>query len=110
MSERDRVSFSGVMVVLWIRNLSLHLVANGGSSFMACSMTSSPPQIVNKAVRDTWHVSAKHTTHLEPQRSDQAPPDLNSVLHSTAKDRCRVDKRLRVGCKEPGSRDKPWEL
>lgn len=43
ISARDRVSFSGVIVVLWIKNLSLHFAANGGSSFIAWSMTGSPP-------------------------------------------------------------------
>ena len=33
------VSFSGVITVLWIRNLSLHLAFGGGSSFIACNMT-----------------------------------------------------------------------
>lgn len=38
-SCRSLVSFSGVMRVLWIRNLSLHLVDKGGSSFIGCSIT-----------------------------------------------------------------------
>ena len=33
------VSFSDVMSVLWIRNLSLHLAAVGGSSFLGCNIT-----------------------------------------------------------------------
>ena len=49
MSARYRVSFSGVMVVLLIKNPSLHLAANGGSSFMACSRTGSPPRNVNSS-------------------------------------------------------------
>lgn len=77
---------------------------------MACSMTSPPPHITNKVAEDVWRVSTGHATHLGPQRSDQAPPDLNLALHSTTKDHCRVDKRARVGNKGPGNGDGPLEL
>jgi hypothetical protein len=39
ISCSGRVSFSEVMSVLWIKNLSLHLAAVGGSSFKGCSIT-----------------------------------------------------------------------
>lgn len=39
MSCSGKVSFSGVMAVLWMRNLSLHFASSGGSSFIAWSMT-----------------------------------------------------------------------
>lgn len=39
MSASESCSLSGVMLVLWIRNLSLHLALSGGSSFIACSIT-----------------------------------------------------------------------
>ena len=86
MSERDSVSFSGVMVVLWIRNLSLHFAANGGSSFMACSMTSPAPHNVNSPVGHTWRVSTKRTTYHGPRHYDQVLPDLHSVSRSTTGD------------------------
>ena len=47
MSERDSVSSSGTIEVLWIKNLSWHLAASGGSSFMAIRKTRvSPPHNV----------------------------------------------------------------
>lgn len=41
ISLRGADSLSGVITVLWMRNLSLHLVLRGGSSFIACSITGS---------------------------------------------------------------------
>ena len=108
MSERDSVSFSGVMVVLWIRNLSLHFVANGGSSFMACSMTGSPPHTVDAPVRDTWRIWTNHATHLAPQRSDQAPPDPNLASHNTASDDMKLISTLASGAKEPKTGTDLW--
>jgi hypothetical protein len=96
-----------VMVVLWIRNLSLHFTANGGSSFMACSMTGSPPHIIGGPVRDTWRVSTKHTTHLVPRRSDQVLLDPNLVLHSTASGRTKSIST--VGCKGTENGNEPLE-
>lgn len=49
ISLREPVSFSGVISVLWMRNLSLHLVLRGGSSFIACSITDNV-----KVYCETW--------------------------------------------------------
>jgi len=67
MSARDRVSFSGVIVVLWIKNLSLHLAAKGGSSFMAWSITGSPPHNVSSSIgiHDTFQRSRRLTLDLD---------------------------------------------
>jgi hypothetical protein len=53
---------------------------------MACSMTSAPPHNTDRPVENVWRAPTKHTTDLGLQRSAQAPPDLNSAVHSTAKD------------------------
>lgn len=39
MSRKGMPSFSGEMIVLWIKNLSLHAADAGGSSLFASSVT-----------------------------------------------------------------------
>jgi len=41
ISASGKVSLSGVMIVLWMRNLSLHFMCFGGSSLRAWSITKS---------------------------------------------------------------------
>ena len=66
MSERDRVSFSSVIMVLWITSLSLHLVANVDSSFTA-RRTYSPPHGARSSVGmcDTFQQGAQLTSDID---------------------------------------------
>ncbi len=75
-------SFSGEMIVLWMRNLSLHFVLIGRSSFMACNITGQrDPFSIRNAVRPP------DPTYLQPQPSLLAPPSQSSALRSKARRR-----------------------
>ena len=80
MSCRGSVSFSEVIRVLWIKNLSLHLAAVGGSSFIGCSMTR-----FNCIRHKQWSkVVVSTSTHLQHQHSLLALFFQNLDGHSTA--------------------------
>lgn len=79
MSLRDAVSLS-LMSVLWMRNLSLHLVLSGGSSLIACNIT-----VADAENRDAGEVR-RWMTHLGLQPSLPARLAQNWAVRSTAED------------------------
>ena len=64
MSCRGNVSFSCVMMVLWIRNLSLHFAPSGGSSFIACNTTKA--LYIRPASTTRAHTDAPWTSTVSP--------------------------------------------
>lgn len=64
MSCRARFSLSGVMIVLWMRNLSLHFVFSGGSSLSACSITATRSPVSPQPCHPPWRQRAL-TRHID---------------------------------------------
>src|SRR5260221_12983112 len=90
MSANGNVSLSGVMMVVWMRNLSLHFVLRGGSSLSAWSITrddalSHFSESVAQATYQThrysplvrhgqsWAARSKATKKMSPEETRQIP-------------------------------------
>ncbi len=81
ISCKERDSFSGVTMVLWIKNLSLHFAERGGSSFIACSITWVILVSSRKAI---WILKEGWGTHQILRQCLLVPPYPSLVGHSTA--------------------------
>ena len=94
MSCSDNVSFSGVIRVLCIRNLSLHLAARGGSSFIACSMTGKGPSVVDTTKaqrRETRTLYFNTLPRLHSPRIGSDTVQLGSFIWSETEN-TRIDR------------------